>query len=103
MTAAKALEKELGEIQDGTNTAPGFGAVNRDVARFVSMIQGADIRPAKSVIENTTPSCVALKNALARWRKINSEALPVLNRMLMQQKLTVLPIGTADQDPTCPN
>lgn len=103
MSAAKAMEKELGEIQDGTNTAPGFGAVNRDVARFVSMIQGADIRPAKSVIENTTPSCVALKNALARWRKINAETLPALNQTLANSKLPGLPIVTTREDPRCPN
>jgi photosystem II stability/assembly factor-like uncharacterized protein len=102
MSAAKALEKELGEIQEGTNTAPGFGAVNRDVARFVSMIQGSDIRPAKSVIENAAPSCVALKNDLARWRKITRETVPALNQILMQQKLTALAIVMADQDPTCP-
>src|SRR5262249_47722431 len=52
------LDKELAELQEGTSEAPGFGAVNRDVARFVSMIQTADIRPAKSIIDNATPSCV---------------------------------------------
>ncbi|HMJ26670.1 MAG TPA: hypothetical protein VK475_12605 [Pyrinomonadaceae bacterium] len=102
MSAAKAIEKELGEIQEGTNTAPGFGAVNRDVARFVSMIQGSDIRPARSVIENATPSCLALRNDLARWRKLNSETVPALNQILMQQKLTALAIVMADPDPACP-
>jgi photosystem II stability/assembly factor-like uncharacterized protein len=63
------VEKELAEIQEGTNEAPGFGAINRDVTRFVSMIQTADRRPAKSIIENATPSCIALKNNLARLRQ----------------------------------
>jgi hypothetical protein len=62
-------EKELSELQEGTSEAPGFGAINRDVTRFVSMIQSADRRPAKSIIENATPSCIALKNNLARLRK----------------------------------
>jgi photosystem II stability/assembly factor-like uncharacterized protein len=101
--AAQALEKELGEIQEGTNTAPGFGAINRDVARFVTMIQSGDIRPAKSVIENAAPSCVALKNDLERWRKINGEKLPALNQMLKQGKIAPLPIMTVDKDPMCPN
>jgi hypothetical protein len=103
MTAASALEKELGEIQEGTNTAPGFGAVNRDVARFVSMIQGSDTRPARSVIENAMPSCVALKNHLARWRKVNSEMVPGLNQMLTKSNLAKLPVVTAAEDPRCPN
>jgi hypothetical protein len=63
------VEKELAELQEGTSEAPGFGAINRDVTRFVSMIQSADRRPAKSIIENATPSCIALKNNLARLYK----------------------------------
>jgi photosystem II stability/assembly factor-like uncharacterized protein len=62
------LDKQLADLQEGTNEAPGFGAINRDVTRFVSMIQSADRRPAKSIIENVTPSCIALKNNLARLR-----------------------------------
>jgi len=98
----QVLDKELAEIQDGTNTAPGFGAVNRDVARFVTMIQSGDIRPAKSVIENAAPSCVALRNVLARWRKINGEGLPALNKLLVQSKLSALPFVGVDRDPVCP-
>lgn len=101
--ALQMLDKELSEIQEGTSTAPGLGAVNRDVARFVSMIQSGDIRPAKSIIENAAPSCVALKNDLARWRKINSETLPALNQKLAQTKLKGLPIVRGAEDPRCPN
>jgi photosystem II stability/assembly factor-like uncharacterized protein len=101
--ALQTLDKELGKIQDGTNTAPGFGAVNRDVARFVTMIQSGDIRPAKSIIENATPSCVALKNDLVRWRRINNETVPRLNQLLKQSKLAALPVVFVDRDPRCPN
>jgi photosystem II stability/assembly factor-like uncharacterized protein len=71
------VEKELAELQEGTSDAPGFGAINRDVTRFVSMIQSADRRPAKSIIENTTPSCIALKNNLARLRQALKPPTPV--------------------------
>jgi photosystem II stability/assembly factor-like uncharacterized protein len=101
--ALQALDKELGEIQEGTNTAPGFGAVNRDVARFVTMIQSGDIRPARSVIENAAPTCVALQNDLARWRKINAETVPALNQLLKQNKISPLPIVAVDKDPVCHN
>lgn len=100
--AAQALDKELSELQDGTNAAPGFGSVNRDVARFVTMIQSGDIRPAKSIIENATPSCVALQNDLLRWRKINSETLPALNNLLKQHNIVPLIAVTVDKDPACP-
>ena len=91
---AQALDKELAELQEGTNAAPGFGAVNRDVTRFVSMIQSADIRPAKSIIENAAPSCVALKNNLGRLRQI------------VQTKVSPIPEMkplTVPNDPRCPN
>ena len=100
--AAQALDKELSELQDGTNAVPGFGSVNRDVARFVTMIQSGDIRPARSIIENATPSCVVLQYELARWRKINAETLPALNDLLKQNKLSPLRIVTVDKDPVCP-
>lgn len=100
--AAQALDKELSELQNGTNNAPGFGSVNRDVARFVTMIQSGDIRPAKSIIENATPSCLALQYDLTGWRNINAETLPALNGLLKQSKMSPLAIVTVDKDPVCP-
>jgi hypothetical protein len=97
----QSLDKELTELQEGSNDAPGFGAVNRDVTRFVTMIQSADTRPAKSIIENVAPSCIALKNDLARWRKINQERLPALNVMLKQSKLSVPIVAVPIRE--CPN
>jgi len=97
-----ALDKELGELQEGTNDSPGFGAVNRDVTRFVSMIQTGDLRPAKSIIENATPSCVALKNNLTHLRMLNQEKLTSLNAMLKQSGLAVVSIPKAPNDPRCP-
>jgi hypothetical protein len=67
------------------------------------MIQSGDTRPAKSIIENATPSCRALQNDLARWRKINSETLPALNQILKRNKLALLPVVAVDKDPKCPN
>ncbi len=66
------------------------------------MIQSGDIRPARSIIENATPSCVALQNDLARWRKTNAETLPALNKLLKQSKLSPLAIVAVDKDPVCP-
>jgi photosystem II stability/assembly factor-like uncharacterized protein len=99
--AAPALEKELSEIQAGTNAAPGFGAVNRDLSRFVTMIQSGDMRPAKSALENAATSCSALKNDLLRWRKVNAESLPAMNKLLEQYKLAPLTIASVEKDPLC--
>jgi len=90
----ESFEKQLAELQDGTNEKPGFGAINRDVTRFVSMIQSADMRPARSIIENATPSCVALKNNLARLRKLYEGEPPGSPRPA---------ISRVPNDPHCPN
>jgi hypothetical protein len=91
-------EKALAQLQEGTNEAPGFGAVNRDVARFVSMIQSADRRPAKSIIENATPSCIALKNSLESLRQLYRAHTSGLK--LAPSSSFSLP--TVPDDPRCP-
>ena len=99
--AATALRKEIGEIEDGTDVAPGFGFVNRDLARLMSMIEVGDLRPAESVQSTTRESCEFLKKNLARWRKVNSETLPVLNKLLKQYQLAPLPAVNPAAEPQC--
>ena len=91
--SVKNFDKQLGELQEGTTEAPGFGAINRDVTRFVSMIQSADRHPAKSIIENAAPSCVALKNNLARLRQLYQTS----NNLSPTAPLPV------PKDPRCPD
>ena len=98
-----ALDKDLGELQDGSNDKPGFGAVNRDLTRFVTMAQSGDARPAKSITENVTPFCVALKTNLAHLRMTNEEKLASLNTMLKQSRLALMPTFTVPNDPKCMN
>jgi hypothetical protein len=101
--SASALDKELSEVQDGTNAAPGFGSVNRDLARYVTMIQSGDMRPAKSAAVSAGIACTALKNDLGRWRVINAERLPTFNLILKQAKLATLATMKVENDPVCPN
>ncbi len=98
----KRLEKLLNEVLDGTSEAPGFGSVNRDLARYVTMIQGGDIRPPQSAVESATLACKALKNNLIRWRQLGGENVTVLNKLLGREYASRLIPGT-DKDLTCPN
>jgi photosystem II stability/assembly factor-like uncharacterized protein len=98
--AFTSLAKELGELQEGS-TPPGFGSVNRDLARYLVMIEGGDVRPAPSALENTKVACEALQEDLAGWRKVNSETLPALNKLLERQRLTALATITPPADPVC--
>ena len=96
--ASTALAKELEDLQDGTT---GFGSVNRDLARYLTMIEGGDTRPAQSARENAGVSCEALRKDLARWRAVNSETLPALNKLLERHNLAALPTTTPPADPVC--
>jgi photosystem II stability/assembly factor-like uncharacterized protein len=99
--AISALVKELGDIEDGTNTSPGFGSINRDLARYLTMIEGGDMRPPQSARENVAVSCGALKKDLARWRTVNSESLAALNKLLEHHKIAALPTIMPSADPVC--
>ncbi|HEY3104926.1 MAG TPA: hypothetical protein VGJ69_15185 [Pyrinomonadaceae bacterium] len=101
--AAQALAKELDQIQNGTSAAPGFGAINRDVSRYVTMIQSGDMRPAESALENAKSACSALRNDLINLRRISSEKLPALNQTLEQFKLRTFSAPAVANEPTCPN
>ena len=41
--AVAALEKKLDPIDKGSDLAPGFGPVNRDLARLLFSVESADI------------------------------------------------------------
>ena len=99
--AITALAKELGDLEDGTKILPGFGSFNRDLARYLTMIEGGDMRPALSARENAAESCEALKKDLARWRTVNSESLPALNKLLEHHNLAALASITPPADPVC--
>jgi hypothetical protein len=98
---ATSLVKELDEIEEGTNAAPGFGSVNRNLARVMTMIESGDLRPAQSLRDVAVESCESLKNDLPRWRKVNAENLSSLNKLLNQYKLAPLPVVTPAADPVC--
>jgi hypothetical protein len=99
--AITSLATELAGLQEGSNAAPGFGSINRDLARYLTMIEGGDVRPAASARENTKVLCEALKKDLAAWRTVNSERLPALNKLLERHGLAKLAIITPSIDSIC--
>nr|AAP58622.1 hypothetical protein [uncultured Acidobacteriota bacterium] len=100
-SAITELEKQIAELADGSSALPGFGPINRDLARYLAMIESGDVRPAPSARENAESACMALKTNLARWRVINSDKLPALNKLLQQNNLAALVAVTPPADPIC--
>jgi len=92
--ADKKLEKKLDAIDKGTRTAPGFGPINRDLSRLASSIQSADARPAETAVAAVAEKCKALNAALARWRALNEQDIPLL-------KGALLPTVTVDVTAAC--
>jgi hypothetical protein len=88
--ALEALQKQLGLLEDGTNAAPGFGPINRDLGRYLVMVQSADTRPAESARNAFTASCNVYTKNIATSKKLNTDSLGALNALLAAQNLPPL-------------
>jgi photosystem II stability/assembly factor-like uncharacterized protein len=101
LAAAAALDKELQAIADGSGDPAGFGFVNRDLSRYMTMVESGDARPAESARGRVKDSCEALRADLARWRGVNEKAAPALNALLGKYGLAPLAVSTVAPDPKC--
>jgi len=88
------FEKKIDAIDKGTKRAPGFGPVNRDLARLIFSVESADMRPADTVQSAAQQSCAALDKDLANWRQLNEQDLAAFNAVLAANKQAPLPIVT---------
>jgi photosystem II stability/assembly factor-like uncharacterized protein len=88
--AIAALEKQLAALQSGTELAPGFGTLNRDLGRYLVMVQGGDIAPSESMGNSFKFSCEAYAKNIAAEIKVTTESLPALNKMIAADKAAPL-------------
>jgi hypothetical protein len=100
LDAAAALDKELQAIADGDDPE-GFGFVNRDLSRYMSMVESGDARPVEAARGRVKDSCDALRADLARWRAANASTIPALNTLLGKYGLAPLPVTSVAPDPKC--
>ena len=91
--AAASLDEEASMAsRRAPSTAPGFGPVNRDLARLIFSVESADMRPAETVRSAVQQNCDALDKDLAKWKQLNEQDIPSLNAMLAESKATTLPV-----------
>jgi photosystem II stability/assembly factor-like uncharacterized protein len=83
-------EKQIGALQTGTELAPGFGTLNRDLGRYLVMVQGGDIAPTESARRSFQFSCESFARNATAVNKLASETLPALNKKLAEEKLAPL-------------
>jgi len=93
--ASDALNKKIDAAQNGTHTAPGFGPINRELARLIYSVESADMRPADTVRAAIQQSCDALDNALMLWSHLNAQDARAFNATLAESKAQALPVTTA--------
>ena len=98
--AAAALDKELAAIADG-DEPEGFGFVNRDFSRYMTMVESGDARPAEPARGRVKDACEALRADLTRWRNANASTIPALNALLGKYGLAPLPVTSVAPDPKC--
>jgi hypothetical protein len=83
-------EKQVDALQAGTELAPGFGTLNRDLVRYLVMVQGGDIAPTESARKSFQFSCESFARNVTAVNKLASETLPALNKKLAAEKLAPL-------------
>jgi hypothetical protein len=86
------FEKKIDAVDKGTKRAPGFGPVNRDLARIIFSLESADMRPADTVRSAAEQSCEALDKAFINWQHLNQDELAAFNTFLVANKQTPLPV-----------
>jgi photosystem II stability/assembly factor-like uncharacterized protein len=80
---AKAA-KQIGELESGSGEAPGFGTLNRNLGRYLVMVQGADIAPTQSARAAYLMACQAYHQDVAALSTFSGDTIPALNKLLPQ-------------------
>jgi photosystem II stability/assembly factor-like uncharacterized protein len=96
------VEKQIDALQSGTRLAPGFGTLNRDLGRYLVMVQGGDIAPTESARKSFRSACQGYAQNLAAAGKLTAGTLPALNRLFTVEKLAPLAYNAASAPvPSC--
>jgi len=87
------LQKAAAAVGEGSREAPGIGPANRDLSRYLIMVESADLRPAASAYQAARDSCEALQKNLQAWDKLNGEDVKAVSKQLEGVDLSALPVA----------
>jgi photosystem II stability/assembly factor-like uncharacterized protein len=82
--ALQAFAKNLDSFETGTDEAPGFGVLNREIARLATMVEEGDARPSASIVSAAEENFASLQKVQAQWQKIKAERVASLNGLLQK-------------------
>lgn len=92
--ALDTLAKELDALETGTDDAPGFGVLNREVARLATMVEEGDSAPSATIVAASEDNFASLEKVQARWQKIKTERVALVNGLLQKYQQAGLALGT---------
>jgi hypothetical protein len=95
----EAVEKQAHAIGEGSDDAQGIGPINRDLSRFLVMIESADQKPAASARSAVQQACDVLQKDLSAWQKLKAGEVLALNKQLENAHLPVLPTSDKYLEP----
>ncbi|HUK54159.1 MAG TPA: hypothetical protein VL099_12790 [Candidatus Binatia bacterium] len=95
------LDKEATQLETGSRAEPGFGALNRDMARLFAMVEAGDLRPSESVRAAAAELCAAQTKAFERWAKLNATDVPAASRLLEKYQSAAIPSAPPLAVPAC--
>ena len=75
--------------------------MNRDLARYYSMLTSGDARPAERLRASIAESCSALTTSLAAWRNLNAADVAVVNKALAKAKQATVTPQPVPATPSC--
>jgi photosystem II stability/assembly factor-like uncharacterized protein len=93
LEALAKLQTSAGAIGEGKGDAPGIGPMNRDISRYLVMVESADLRPVASAQTASHEACQKIQTNLQDWRKLNAEDISTVNKQLETVHVEVLPIA----------
>jgi photosystem II stability/assembly factor-like uncharacterized protein len=101
LDALAKLQKSANDVGEGAGETQGIGPMNRDISRYLVMVESADMLPAASAEKAAHEACVGLQKNLETWRKLNAEDVPVLNKQLENFHSATLPLAKLPQPLAC--
>jgi photosystem II stability/assembly factor-like uncharacterized protein len=91
--ALTAFAKDLDSFETGTEEAPGFGTLNRELTRLVTMVEEGDALPSGSIMAASQENLGSLDKIEAQWQKIKTERLASVNSLLTKYQQPGLGAG----------
>jgi hypothetical protein len=101
LDALTKLQKAATELAEGSTEVPGIGPINRDLSRYLVMIESADMRPPASAQKVSHDTCLILQKKLSTWQQLNTGTIRDINKQLQTFQLAGLPIVVSQTQLAC--